>query len=220
MGTDAPTARASVAEPPVVTDVGVNVAATPAGTFDALRLIVSGVPETSVVWIEVWPVAPCWTERDEGCAPIEKLFGGGGAVVGSWTVSKTAVLAAVELCEVTAIPASNVPATPNGSLVPGIGVQVDPSGEVYAVTIPPLRSTDTYAGTTPAMFASVCVWPPAAERWSTQSPDPGVTRREYSGDAAFELARSITPARARLFVFVCDTTLAVMPPSPPSGCQT
>ena len=49
------------------------------------------------------------------------------------TVSKVAVLTIVVLCEVTAIPANQVPVGPRVTLDPGMGVQVTPSLEVEAV---------------------------------------------------------------------------------------
>ena len=59
--------------------------------------------------------------------------GGGGAVVLTFIVSKVAVLKALELCEVTARPASTVPLMLNVTLEPATGVQFVPLVEVYTV---------------------------------------------------------------------------------------
>ena len=44
--------------PPVVTDVGLSVAVTPAGAAPTARLIVSAVPETIAVLIVLQPEVP------------------------------------------------------------------------------------------------------------------------------------------------------------------
>ena len=59
--------------------------------------------------------------------------GGGGAVVLTFTVSKVTVLKALELCEVTASPASAELLMLNVTLEPTTGIQFVPLLEVYAV---------------------------------------------------------------------------------------
>jgi len=55
---------------------------------------------------------------------------GGGAVVLTLTVSKVAVLKALELCEVTAMPANTDPLVLSVTLDPATGVQLVPLLEV------------------------------------------------------------------------------------------
>jgi hypothetical protein len=175
--TDAPAEMVRVELPPVVTEAGLKDAVTPDGSPLALSAIASGLPEISAVPIVVWTEAPVTTLREDGFVGIEKLFGGGGADVGRPTEPKVAVLSALVLCEVTAIPARTVPETPRTSLEPAIGVQLTPSDDVYAVTMLPDRSTDTYAGTVPGMFEMVTTFALAHGRCSTKRPAPGVTSK-------------------------------------------
>lgn len=57
------------------------------------------------------------------------------------TASNLAVFIAVTVCEVTAMPANNVPERLRVTLDPGMAVQVLPSLEVKAVKVVPLRCT-------------------------------------------------------------------------------
>src|SRR5262249_7896852 len=74
----AATVTVSVELPPVVTEVGLNAAVTPAGKPVTARLIVSGLPLTTAVEIVYAPELPAATVSDEGLAVIEKSFVGGG----------------------------------------------------------------------------------------------------------------------------------------------
>ena len=73
----------------------------------------------------------------------------------TFSVSKVAVLKALELCEVTAKPASTEPLMLNVTLEPATGVQLVPLLEVYAVKVEPERATFKYAGVVPEI-AELC----------------------------------------------------------------
>ena len=57
---------------PADTGVGLNETVVPAGCPEALKLIVCALPETTAVPIELVPDEPCWMERLDGLAEMEK----------------------------------------------------------------------------------------------------------------------------------------------------
>jgi hypothetical protein len=125
-----PTVRVSVADPAVVTDVGLNPAVTPVGRPAADSAIVSALPDTRVVAMELVPALPTTTDRLAGVAAIEKSLGGGGAAAPTETVSKVAVPSFELLCEVAARPAITEPGIVKVTLELGTAVHVTPSAEV------------------------------------------------------------------------------------------
>src|SRR5712691_2376751 len=91
------------------------------------------------------------------------------------TESNVTWLGADVLCDVTARPASRGEATASVTLDPATGVQATPSADVYAVSVDPETLTRRYAGGCPASDAAVTAWAPAAPRYWTITPWPGVT---------------------------------------------
>ena len=138
---EAPTVKVNVEDPPVVTLVGPKPAATPAGSPVAASEIVSGLPDAIAVEIDVVPAFPATTETLPGEDEIVKSLGGGGADPPTATESNVTVPSLEALCDVDASPTSIVLDMVSVTLDPGTAVQVDPSGEVYAVKTLPARAT-------------------------------------------------------------------------------
>ena len=95
-------------------------------------------------------------------------------------------------------------------------VQVMPSGELFAVTVLPLRVSDSHWGAvTPAMAVSVDVPPVVVRRWK-MTPLPGVTKILACIALAAVPSRSIKPAFAQTWVLVWLVTFAEIVPFPDS----
>ena len=86
-----------------------------------------------------------------------------------------AVHVAFGLCDVRAMPAVNEDPSERVCPDPASGVQVVPSGEVYAVYVPPARPIRSHTGTVPVNLSCV-VPPPATDRHWTTTPFPGVAK--------------------------------------------
>ena len=99
-----PTVSLRLEEPPVVTDVGVKPADTPAGRPLAESATFSATPETSAVEIDVVPEDPAATDTGVGLAAIEKSLVGSVTPPDTETLSKPTLLYWPVLCEVTNSP--------------------------------------------------------------------------------------------------------------------
>ncbi len=71
---DADAVSVSVALPPALTEAGLKLAVTPAGSPLALNAIDCAPPETTAVLTVAAPLAPCWIESDAGETATEKSF--------------------------------------------------------------------------------------------------------------------------------------------------
>ncbi len=117
----------------------------------------------------VTPVEPMSAQvQPVGHAP------GGGPALPSVTVSKVTVLSWLVLWDVTARPARIVPVRPRLTLALGMGVQLSPSLDVYAVNVPFDCATSSHAGATPGVVTCEDA-PPCVVRHWTAIPFEGVT---------------------------------------------
>ncbi len=66
----------SVEDPPALTEAGLNVAVTPLGAPETVRLTVAALPEVTAVEIVLVPLDPCATDTDAGFALMLKSFTG------------------------------------------------------------------------------------------------------------------------------------------------
>src|SRR6516162_5494176 len=145
-----------------------------------------------------------------GLPTSESVHGAGrfGVPDATLTLSKVEVFSSVLLCEQTNIPV--VADAVMSTVTEPTSVQVDPSGEVYAVKVLPLRCSRSQAfgnaKEPPAMSELNPYW-----RWTAL---PGVTASSTYGEPAVADCLMMIPDLAHGSVMSWDVTRAVMVPSP------
>jgi len=124
------------------------------------------------------------------------------------TVSIVTVHSALELCEAAARPSSTVPDIAATVWVNSV-CQVVLSVLYEPTNVVPVRTMRMYCGgRMPATVPARVVVAPDAERYSTNTPLPGVISTENCADPAVVSARIITPALAHALLLLCPVMCA------------